>query len=206
MRDLAAVVKITTLPVFNARQGLASGCAIGSEFISHDHPGPVAQALQQLAKESPCRLGGTAPLNQHVQHIAALTNGPSEKVQVAADSREHFIRKPFVAGLSTTALQGLGADLSGAQPPFVANHNAPRRQDQLDLPQTQAESVIQPDGLGDNFGWKAEAMVRVGCHAHDRDPAICSDHRQPDMYRATLEALAWIFVKLSCTRWSDAKT
>ena len=57
MRHLTAVVQVSALAVFNTRQDLAFGDTTGSEFVRHDHPWRVAQALQQLAKEALGRLG-----------------------------------------------------------------------------------------------------------------------------------------------------
>ena len=61
--------------MLDARKDLAFGSVIGSEFISHDHSGHVAQTLQQLAKEALGRLRVAAALNQDVEHVAVLING-----------------------------------------------------------------------------------------------------------------------------------
>ena len=91
--------------MFDARQDLAFGGAIGSEFIGHDDPGHIAQALQQLAKEALGRLRVTAALHQHIEHVAMLINGPPEIVQFASDADEHLIQKPFVSGLRPAPLE-----------------------------------------------------------------------------------------------------
>ena len=95
-----------------------------------------------------------------------LINGSPEIVQFAADADEHLIEKPFVSGLWPAPLERLGVGPSEAQAPradaLVADHDTARGQDQLDFPQAQAEAVIQPDRLIDDFGRKAEATVRVG--------------------------------------------
>src|SRR3712207_4338444 len=65
VRDLTAIVQVSALPMLDTRQDLAFGRAIGAEFIRHDDPGHVAQALQQLAKEALRRLPVAAALDQH---------------------------------------------------------------------------------------------------------------------------------------------
>jgi hypothetical protein len=98
VRDFTAIVEVPALPMFNTRQDLASGSPIGSKFIGHNDSGHVAQALEQLAKET---LGGllvAAALNQHVEHVAMLIDGPPEIVQFASDADKHLIQKPVSPG------------------------------------------------------------------------------------------------------------
>ena len=132
--------------MLTAWQDLPFGCAIGAEFIGHDHPGHGAQALQQLAKETLGRFLVPAALDQHIEHVAMLINGSPEVVQFASDAHEHLIEKPFVTGFRPAPLKGLGVGPSEAQAPLadglVADHDASRCQDQLNFPQAQAEAVV----------------------------------------------------------------
>jgi hypothetical protein len=189
VRDLTAIVEIPALPMFHARQDLTFRGTIGPEFIGHDHSGRVAQALQQLAKEALGRLGVAAALDQHVKHVAMLINRSPEVVQFASDADKHFIQKPFVSGLWPAPLEAVGIGPPEAQAPFtdslVADHDASCGEDQLDFAQAQAEAVIQPDGLVDDFGWEAEAPVRIGRCAHAPDPATDPSPGQPDSTLST---------------------
>ena len=147
--------------MLDAWQDLPFGCAIGAEFIGHDHPGHGAQTLQQLAKETRGRLLVPAVLDQHIKYVAMLINSSPEIMQFASDANEHFIEKPFVTGLRPAPLKALSVGPSEAQAPLanglVADHDTPRGQDQFDLSQAQAEAVIQPDRLVDDFSRKTEA-------------------------------------------------
>ena len=144
--------------MFHARQDLAFGGTIGSEFIGHDHPGHIAQTLQQLAKEALGRLRVAAALDQHIEHVPMLINGPPKIMQFAPDADKHLVQKPFVAGLRPPPLERLGIGSPEAQAPLadglVADHDASRCEDQLDFTQTQAEAVIQPDRLVDDSAGK----------------------------------------------------
>jgi hypothetical protein len=175
VRDLTAVVQIPALPMFNTRQDLAFGDTIRSEFVGHDHPGHVAQTLQQLAKETFGCFRVPSALDQHIEYIPVLINGPPEVVQFASDADKHLIQKLLVAGLRPPHLEAVGVSSSEAQAPFtdclVADHDASRRQDQLDFAQAEAEAVVKPDRLVDDLGRKAVAAVRVGWRAHARHPA-----------------------------------
>src|SRR5829696_7527237 len=103
-------------------------------------------------------------------------------MQFAADADKHLVQEPFVTGLWPAPLEALREGPSEAEAPFpdglVADHDAPRCQEQLDFAQAQAEAVIQPDVLVDDFSRKAAAAVRVGRCAHARDPAIRPNLRQ----------------------------
>jgi hypothetical protein len=49
---------------------------------------------------------------------------------------------------------------------LVGDDNAPLSQNQLDIPQTEAEHMVQPDRMADDLGGKAMAIVRVGWRLH----------------------------------------
>jgi hypothetical protein len=170
VRDLAAVVEIPALPMVDARQDLAFGSAMGPEFIGHDDFGHVALTLQQLAKETLGRRLVVAALHQHTEHVAVLINGSPEIMQFALNGHEHFIQKPFVSGLRPPPLQGPGVGSSEAQAlladRLVADNDAACCQNQIDSPQAEAESVVKPNRLVNDFGRKAEAPVKVGWRAH----------------------------------------
>src|SRR5829696_2484521 len=90
VRDLAAVVEIPALPMVNARQDLAFGGTIGSEFIGHDHSGHVAQALPQLAEKAVGRPRVAAALDQHIKHIPMLIDRSPEIHAAALDGDHHL--------------------------------------------------------------------------------------------------------------------
>jgi hypothetical protein len=65
--------------------------------------------------------------------------------------------------LSPALPEAVGVGSSEAQAPradgLKADHDASRREDLLVFPQAEAEAVIQPDSLVDDFGRKTEAPV-----------------------------------------------
>jgi len=94
VRHLTAVVEIPALPMLDALQDLAFRGPVGSKFIRHDHPRYITQALQQLAKEALGRILVAAALDQHIEHVPVLIDGPPEIVEFAADANEQLIQKP----------------------------------------------------------------------------------------------------------------
>ena len=123
--------------MLNTRQDLAFGSTVGTKFIRQDHSGHVAQPLQQLAKEALGCFRVAAALDQNVKHVPVLVDSLPEVVQFAADADEHLVQEPLVTGLRPASLEGLGLGSSEAQAPLtdglVADHDASRSQDQLDL-------------------------------------------------------------------------
>ena len=90
---------------------------------------------------------------------------PPKIVQLAPDTHEHLVQVPFVVGPPPAAFQPFGKQPAEAPSPFsygfVAHHNAACREDQFNLSQAQAEAVIQPHGVLDDLGAKAEATIGV---------------------------------------------
>ena len=54
---------------------------------------------------------------------------------------------------------------------LITDDDAALGQDGLDVAQAQAEAVVEPHGVGDDFGRKAEAAVRVRHLRHGQQPA-----------------------------------
>jgi hypothetical protein len=58
-------------------------------------------------------------LDQDVEHVAVLIDGPPEIVQFAANPHEHLIEKLFVPGPRPAPLEALGISSPDAQTPFT---------------------------------------------------------------------------------------
>jgi hypothetical protein len=75
-------------------------------------------------------------LNQNVKHGPVLVDGLPQVVQFASDAHENLVQKPFVTGFWPPPLEGLSIGTPEAQAPLadglVADHDAPRSQNQLD--------------------------------------------------------------------------
>jgi hypothetical protein len=88
-----------------------------------------------------------------------------EMVLDASDPNEHLIQMPMIARLGSATLQSGGEGLSKLPAPasdrLLENHHTAFGQHQLDVPEAQAERVIQPDRMADDFGRKTVTMVRI---------------------------------------------
>jgi hypothetical protein len=79
---------------------------------------------------------------------------------------------PLVPGLGPATTYGVGKAPAEFPAPaadcVIGDDDAPLSKKELDIPQSEAEHMIQPDGMADGLGGESMAIVRVGCglHAH----------------------------------------
>jgi hypothetical protein len=166
MGIFGAVVQRAMLTVFHTWENLPLGCAIAFQLIREDHPGDVLQALEQLAKEFLRRLLVPPALHQDVEHVALLIHGPPEIVTLSGDGQKRLIQMPFVArtGAPTPELIGLGlAKLATPFPDGLIRHDdATGKQQLFDIPVAEAEPIVEPDAMANDFGRKAVVLVSLG--------------------------------------------
>jgi len=95
-----------------------------------------------------------------------LINGTPEIVLDALNPHEHFVQVPLIARSWSPAAQAVGkawAELLAPAPNrLIGDGDSSLGQDQLDVAQAQAENVIQPYSLADDFGRKAMAVAWIG--------------------------------------------
>ena len=88
----------------------------------------------------------------------------------AVDPDEHLIQMPAVAGSRPASPQPVGEGLGELPAPapdrLVGNLNAAFGQHQFDVPEAQAERVVQPDGMADDFGREAVTVMRIRSAFH----------------------------------------
>jgi hypothetical protein len=129
-------------------------------------------------------LGVPAALHQDVQHDIVLVGGMPEIVLLAVDLDEHLIQMPDVAWARPAPAQLLGEVLAEAPAPLpdalVRDLDAVLGQNQRDLAQTQAKTVVQPNRFVDDLGRIAKTTVGIRHRAHGRHPAIPDCLRQLD--------------------------
>jgi hypothetical protein len=109
MRHLTATVEIAALAVLDSRQDLAFGGGVALELVCDDHPRSIPQALQQLAEEPRARGCAAPALDQNVEDISVLVDR-APKIVLLADSDEHLVHVPLVAGMWPAPLQRIGED------------------------------------------------------------------------------------------------
>ena len=95
--------------------------------------------------------------------ITVLVNGSPQVVHFAPDRDEHFIKEPGVAKPTPALLQFARIFWPKSVAPlsdrFVGNLDPTFRQEIFDVTVAEAEAVVQPNGVTNDFRWKSLSMV-----------------------------------------------
>jgi hypothetical protein len=134
--------------------------AIAFELVGDEHPWYVGQALEQLPEEL---LGGrlvSPTLAQDIEDMAVMIRGPPEVVAFTTDRQEDLVEMPLVAWSRAPATQLIGVLLAKFATPLadrLAGHgDASDEQQLLHIAVTEAESVVEPPAMADDFDRERE--------------------------------------------------
>ena len=170
MRVLGPIVQISALSVLDAGKQLTLSDAIAPQLVGHDHPRHVLQTLQKPPEEALRGVGIAPGLNEDVEHNAILIDGAPEIVLHALDPDEDFVHVPLIPWPRPAAAQAVGETrtefLAPASHRLVGDDNASLSQEQLNIPQAEAEHVVQPDSVADDLGGEPMAVVGIGWRLH----------------------------------------
>lgn len=171
MRDFGAIVGVASSVMTNGRQEGSKRSSIAFEFVGHDSKRLFPLAAHQSLKEP---LGGAlipAWLNQDVNHVAVLIHGPPKILLLAVDSDEDLIQVPDIAEAALAPLQLSSIVRTELLTPmsngFIGNYDSAFGEKILDISETQAETMIDPDGMANDFDRKTVTVVTrtMGFHA-----------------------------------------
>ena len=156
--------------MLDLRKQLALSHAVASQLIGHDYARYMLKTLQQPSEESLCGFGIPAWLNEDVEHDAILIHRAPKIMLHALDPDEHLVEVPFVPGPRTAASQtagkGLAEFLAPASNGLIGHDNATFSQKQFNIPQAEAEHMVQPDSMTDDLGGEAVTVPWVGRWLH----------------------------------------
>ena len=154
--DLRAVVGVLTRVVDDRRHGGPNSGAIASQFVRHQPVGFTPLSLQQPAKEA----FGCTPippgLDEDVEHVAILVDRSPEILPPALNRDEELVQVPRIAEATFSPLEP--ASVFGAELPtpladrLIGDGDSAFRQEVLDVPEAQAEAVVEPDGVANDLG------------------------------------------------------
>ena len=172
--EFRAVVQPLVLTRLHTGHDRFLGGGIAPELIGDQHPRDVLQALEKLAKEPFGGFGIASTLDENVEGIALLVDGPPERVVLAIQGDDHFIQVPFIAPSGLSAAQLMGEGLAELQAPLpqglVGYEDTPGGESFFDVPKAQGEAKIEPDRVGDNLGREAVTAIRIRGRLHSLLP------------------------------------
>ena len=102
----------------------------------------------------------------HINHFTVLVYGPPELMLLAVDLDEYFIDVKGVAETSVPSLKAAGinrTELNATETDrFAADGDTAFREKIFDIAVAEVESMLEPDGIGNNVRW--ESMAFIGIH------------------------------------------
>ena len=136
---------------------------VAAQLVGHEPHGFLSLTLQQSAKESPRCPRVPTGLYEDVDQITVLIHRAPEILALTVDRHEDLVQEPRISESTLSSLQlpsVVGAELPAPLPNgFVRHDDAAFGQQILDIPEAQAVSVVEPDGMADDFGRKAMPKV-----------------------------------------------
>lgn len=142
--------------------------AIGTEPIRNDRRGLNRLISQQPPQQLQCRLGVSIPLHNKVEDLALIIHGAPQEHASPADLTNHFVEAPPRGGGRPAPLQppgDLGTELDRPAPNgFIAYIDPACGKQFFDIPETERETEIQPNGMKDHRGRKSVSFERESLH------------------------------------------
>ena len=170
MRCLGPIVRVLARVVGDQGYDVPMGHAVAAELIGHETHRFLPLTLQEFSKESPRRLPVPTRLDEKVDQVPVLIHRAPQILPLAVDRDEHFVQEPRITESTLSALQPsgvIGAELPASLPNGLVRHDdAAFGQEILDIPEAQAVSVIQPDGVADDVRRKAMPKVAGSSSVH----------------------------------------
>ena len=146
------------------------GDTVAAQLVGHEPHGFLSLTLQQSAKESPRCTPVPTGLYEDVDQVTVLIHRAPEILALTVDRHEDFVQEPRISESTLSSLQlpsVVGAELPAPLANgFVGHDDSSFGQQILNIPEAHAVSVVEPDGMADDFGRKAMPMVAGPASVH----------------------------------------
>jgi len=166
MRHFGAVVGVDVIEVFYRRHHGPMRGIIAFEFVGDEPARFTALAFDQVTKEAHSRLFVPSTLHQNIKGIAVLINRAPEILSLALNRDKDFVDVPGIAQASLLffELACVGRPKLPAPLPngFIGGGDASFGEQLFHFTETEAEPMIEPDGVTDDFRGKPMTLV-AGC-------------------------------------------
>src|SRR6266566_2199029 len=105
MGDFRSIVFVLPSAVKDTRHHAPVGRRVAAKLVRDQTPRHTGLPFQQLTEEASCRTPIAPWLDEDVDHIAVLVDGPPEILLATLDVHEQFVQVPGVAQASLSAPQ-----------------------------------------------------------------------------------------------------
>ena len=168
MRVLRPVVFPKPLLVPTGQAQTSERGSVGAQSVSDQKFWHEALFLEQLAHQPHCRAAVAAALDQHVEDLALVVNGPPEVHPLASNPDYHLVEVPASARPRTVTAQSSRDHRSEFQHPtpdgFIGDVEPPLGEEFLDVSIAQGEAQVEPDRMLDDR--RRKAMAALGDLSH----------------------------------------
>ena len=181
MGDLRAVVRILFRPVDHGWHHGAVRGRVAAQLVRDQPSRLAALSFQQLAEEALGRRLIAPRLHEDVEDLSVLVHGPPEILLPSLDLHEELVQVPGVALAAPAVSQP--PRVVEPEPPtplpngLVRHGNTAFGEKIFCISETQAETVVEPDGVTDDvLGTSVSALAgRLARHRTTLSPAAQLD-------------------------------
>jgi len=139
-------------------------CRIGPELVGDESPRWFALVFQGVAEEA---LSGSmiSPFgDQDIDYVPILIHRPPQVATLALDGYEYFIDVPDVTQTTLLPAQGSSVRSAELETPvsngFVGDSDTTFSEQVFDIAETERESMVEPDGVADDFRGKPVTSIQ----------------------------------------------
>ena len=146
-------------------------CAVTLQLVCDEAKRELSLILQKLAKESRRCTTVASRLDKDVDHVAVLIHSTPKILPLTFDCDEHFVQEPRIAEATLPLSQSpciIRTELPAPAPDcLVGDHDSSFRQQIFNIPEAEAESVVEPDCVADDLRRESVSMITgsAGFHA-----------------------------------------
>jgi hypothetical protein len=157
------IVGVACGVVDNRRHNDPLSGAVAPEAIGDKAARDTAAPPEQFAKEPSGGVAISARLEQDVDDIAVLVDGPPAVLTLTANSYQEFVQMPRVVDCPGSLPQPPRVrEAEGLAPlpdGFVRDRDAAMREEVFDVAQAQGEAAVEPNGVADDGGRESVARI-----------------------------------------------
>src|SRR6516164_6096236 len=168
MRVFGSIVHPQSLLMRASQSQTPERRGIGAQLVGGQQFGGEALLLEQLAHQPQRRPAVASALNQHVEDLALVVDGPPEVHPLASNPDYHLVEVPASARPRTVTAEPSRDRRSEFQHPtpdgFIGDVEPSLGEELLDIAITQGEAQVEPDGMLDDH--RRKAVLAVGDFGH----------------------------------------
>ena len=161
--DFCPIVRVLVRAVDHGRHHGAASRWVTAQLVGDQSSRDTALPFQQLPEESDGRPPIAPRLDEDVNDIAVLVHGPPQILLPPVDLDEELVQMPRVAHAAPAAPQPASVvepERPTPLPNRLIRHGDPAFGEEIfDISETQAEPVVEPDGVTDDFTGESVSTI-----------------------------------------------